>query len=160
MERGIQLGLGRIETAETWYEKPEEAKVEFPATWVPLTGWRLRAQSMYVPPTHGELHARGTWSHAYIAAFVSHGRWMAECPHCHSAQVASVTDKRFMCIECGNVAFEHQWLEVRWPSEKTRQQIEAALLVRPREENRNWVPSEKVKDLKKENIDHELPESL
>lgn len=79
-----------------------------------------------------------------IHAYVNHGRWIAECPDCHGAQLACRTDHRFLCNECGNVAVDNKWRRVVWPLDAA--EIEAALTGRPRA-NQNWNPGETVEDL-------------
>jgi hypothetical protein len=160
MEKAMQMGLGRIETAESWYPKPDEASDEHPATWVPLHHWNVRAGEVYVPPKPEHLAMKGFHKLTRLKAKIVHGRWLVECPHCRSAQVASVTDKRFLCIECHNALFDGEWVGVEWPSEKTRLQIEAVLLARPYAENRNWEYPETVKMLKNENLENGVPESI
>jgi hypothetical protein len=159
MDNAMVTTGGRIETAETWYPLPPDGSVEEPATWVPLHRWRVRAGEDYEPPQREHLAKKGVHKDNEIKAFVRHGRWLVECPHCHSCQVASVTDKRFLCIECHNVLVNGDWFKVSWPTEKQRLQIEAVLLARPFIENRNWEYPETVKDLKAENREHGLPET-
>lgn len=67
---------------------------------------------------------------------VNHGRWIVECP-CGSAQLASRTDRRFFCVECGNVMFEGKWVRVEWPADP--EAVERELGRRPFAQNRNWL---------------------
>lgn len=84
------------------------------------------------------------------AAYVNHGRWVAECPHgCGSAQVVSPNDPRFFCTACRNRG--GGWSPVTFP--KDRDAIEAALSQRP-PRNANWLPGEPVKRLLEENKTH------
>lgn len=86
-----------------------------------------------------------------VSAYINEGRWIAECPDCHGAQLAAREDKRFLCNCCGNVAIAGQWRAVIWP--KDVQGIEDAL--QPRAEvNAHWLPGETVAQLKRENADH------
>lgn len=82
---------------------------------------------------------------------VNHGRWIVDCPFCTSAQLASLTDPRFLCAECGNVNADGKWLPIVWPA--GAEVLEAALAIRPTE-NRNWSPGESVADLHRENTEH------
>lgn len=79
-----------------------------------------------------------------LPAKVNHGRWIVECP-CGGAQLASKTDRRFFCIDCGNVLFEGEWVHVDWP--KNVEAIEQALSRRPFAANQNWEPGESLEDL-------------
>jgi hypothetical protein len=60
-----------------------------------------------------------------------------------------------MCSNCFNGTVGGLWRRVELPGEMS--QIEAALLVRPVPNNRNWRPGETVEDLIAENIEHGLP---
>lgn len=82
---------------------------------------------------------------------VNHGRWVVDCPVCLSAQLASFTDPRFLCVTCGNVNVDGKWFRLAWPANAAA--IEAALVIRPTE-NRNWSPGETVADLRRENTEH------
>lgn len=88
---------------------------------------------------------------APVAAYVSHGRWVVDCPDCRNAQLACRTDPRFLCDECGNIAAGRLWRPVQWPSET--QAIESLLENRPREVQ-NWNPGEDVSLLAIENLEH------
>jgi hypothetical protein len=92
-----------------------------------------------------------------VVARVNHGRWIVDCPFCTGAQLASPTDRRFLCADCGNVNIDGKWITVTWPSDA--ETIEATLAVRPRE-NRNWRPDESIADLRRENVEHDLPEAV
>lgn len=86
-----------------------------------------------------------------VEAYVNHGRWVVECPDCAGAQLASLSDPRFMCNCCGNAGVGGAWRPVIWP--KARQGIEDLLEVRP-PENQNWRPGETAKQLRAENRAH------
>jgi hypothetical protein len=94
-----------------------------------------------------------------VDAKINHGRWIAECPVCHSAQVTSPDDKRFFCIQCENVSASGKWATVKWPSAPQVGMIEELLLVRPDVKTRNWIAGESVADLRKENEDN-LPKPV
>lgn len=78
----------------------------------------------------------------------NHGRWIAECPDCHGAQLTSPDDRRFMCVECGNAAIGGKWRPVIWP--KDHAAIGALLDERPRH-LANFAPDETLKDIRREN---------
>lgn len=88
-----------------------------------------------------------------IVAYVNDGRWVVDCPDCGGAQLASRTDRRFMCNECANIAIGGLWRPVVWPSAKTERGIEEALGARPAR-NAHWSPLESVADLVAENVEN------
>lgn len=85
-----------------------------------------------------------------VQVYVNHGRWIVECPDCRGAQLASPTDRRFMCSDCGNVDAGGAWRPVIWPSDKQAATIEELLALRP-VENQNWRPGETARQLHAEN---------
>lgn len=93
-----------------------------------------------------------------IVARVDEGRWVAECPFCHGAQVGSPADPRFLCTDCANVLVGGAYLQVAYPSPKVREQIEAVLAPRPWE-NLYWLPEkdETVADLVAQNVAEGIP---
>lgn len=119
-----------------------------PAEWYLITFWPEYA-SRGMPMG---MHASHT-----TEAYVNHGRWVARCPYCNSAQVITEEDKRFFCPTCGNQANGGVWIRVVWPSANTVQEVEAVLDARQMALTQNWTPDEKVADLQAENQDHGLP---
>ncbi len=129
-----------IETAETGY---------YPVHGLPVAE---RAVALHwVRRDVAPFRPSGVSTKATAYAEINHGRWIVRCPFCASAQLASKTDKRFFCIECLNEAVGRRWVRVTWPAEA--EAIEATLLVRPDERNRNWRPGETAADLARENIE-------
>lgn len=84
-----------------------------------------------------------------VEAEINHGRWICKCPFCKGAEIADRQDKRFFCLSCFNKSIAGQWLKVEFP--KDEKKIEIELSKRPKVENRNWIPSESVNDLRREN---------
>lgn len=105
------------------------------ATWVVMRHWQAAT-----PP---ELNS-GLAKVDPTLVQLNHGRWVAMCPDCNSAQYASQTDPRMLCVECGNVKLKGKWRPLAWPS--NRAAIETAVQGRP-PINQNWLPGEKVGDL-------------
>lgn len=90
-----------------------------------------------------------------IEAYVNEGRWVVECPDCAGAQLACLTDPRFMCCECGNVVVDGRWRPVLLPAARTREAI--GKILEPRLTlNQHWRPGETVADLKRENREHDV----
>jgi hypothetical protein len=84
-----------------------------------------------------------------IEAVVNHGRWLVICPDCRGAQLATPTDHRFMCCNCGNTAVDGLWRPVAWPDEAET----IAFRLHERDVNwlQNWSPGETAADLDAEN---------
>lgn len=87
-------------------------------------------------------------------AFVNAGQWVAQCPDCGEIGLIRHRNTLHMCIGCWHGSTP-QWLELTWPAEW--QEIERILLFRPRYENRNWLSSETLDDLRQQNRDNGLP---
>jgi hypothetical protein len=88
-----------------------------------------------------------------VEVVANHGRWLVECPFCPSAQVASVSDRRFFCTDCGNAAVGGQFVKTIWPDELF--ELDAVLGHRPTE-NRNWRSAETLEHIRNENAAHGL----
>ena len=88
-----------------------------------------------------------------IVVYANEGRWIAECPDCRGAQLASHHDPRFMCVECANVANGGAWRPLTWPQD--RPAIEQVLDGR-QPVNQNWAPGETVADLAAANTAHRV----
>jgi len=86
-----------------------------------------------------------------LKVYLNYGRWIAECPDCHGAQLACHEDPRFMCNECANIAAEGLWRAIEWPID--RPGIEAAL-ERRHIDNQNWLPGETTEHLRAESRAH------
>lgn len=130
-------------TPETSSLRPLKAKADEPATW-PL-------HALWEGP-----QPEGMADTVVAYAYVNHGRWVVDCPFCLSAQLTSPRDRRFFCVECGNVNAGGRWLRVQWPDADLAQ-IEKNLGVRPRVETRNWTVGESVLRLQAENTANGLP---
>jgi hypothetical protein len=93
-----------------------------------------------------------------VRAFVSDSRWVVACPgpDCNGAQLASTETPYFMCVECANIENNGNWYNVIF--HRSRARIESMLLRRPKV-NRNWLLTETVADLQRENVDHGLDDS-
>lgn len=77
-----------------------------------------------------------------VVAHVNHGRWIADCS-CGSG-VSVDLEMPGCCFDCGAV----YWV-MKFPEDFAR--IEHVLALRPRMENRNWVPGEDLAKLLLEN---------
>ncbi len=82
-----------------------------------------------------------------VAVRVNHGRWLADCPYCHGAEIARVGEP-FYCMSCGMAGNAGHTMTARFPDDAA--QIEHALESRPLE-NQNWTPGETVEQLIVEN---------
>lgn len=122
-------------------EFPDVGVVEYVARY-----WSTRR----LGPLPDDLHKRATSKKKadQVEVFVNHGRWMAQCPDCRSAQLASRKDRKFLCVECGNGLVGGVWRPVVWPREHAA--IERVLDARPIPQARGWVPGETLADLKRQ----------
>jgi hypothetical protein len=93
--------------------------------------------------------SKGT-SGSSLAAFVNEGRWIVSCPECNGAQLAALSDPRFMCVNCGNAKNGGKWRPVVYPSGLA--EIVAALDLRSDPVDQNWLPGETVAALLVENL--------
>ena len=87
-----------------------------------------------------------------IHAYISEGRWVADCPAgCGGALMVTPNDRWYFCVNCGS-----GWHRVLFPTAKRA--IETILLKRPLEggipKTRNWRVGESVAQLRAENLAH------
>jgi hypothetical protein len=108
-----------------------------PAEIIPLRGWRPDVPFDPSAPTAGEP----------LEVYGNHGRWIVECP-CKGAQLASRTDLRFMCVDCGNAYQGGAWRPITWPADVD--QIADLLDQRPTV-LANFDPGQTVEDIQAEN---------
>lgn len=87
-----------------------------------------------------------------LKAYVSHGRWVADCARCNGGTVAWIENPDAACLDCGAIA------RVEFPPDHG--EIEAILLARPNPANRNWRTNDLVAQLLDENREHKLPQRL
>jgi len=82
------------------------------------------------------------------------GRWVIEC-ECGYSILASEQSAHFICSnpDCAN---GERWRAIVWPGE--REDIESRLRVRPIR-NQNWIISDTLSVLERENTDHNLVKS-
>jgi hypothetical protein len=81
-----------------------------------------------------------------VAAYVNHGRWVADCPECRGGIACWDQLPSGTCPDCGGE------YEVKWPAPEVRAAAEAVLLGRAKRWHRNWWPgTETVGWLRTEN---------
>ncbi|MDP2718314.1 MAG: hypothetical protein Q8P44_00555 [Dehalococcoidia bacterium] len=85
-----------------------------------------------------------------LTAQVRQGYWIVLCP-CGGAEYVW-EEGGMMCLSCLNAAHGHRYRRTKFP--RKRREIEDILIIRPLI-NRNWLPGETVKDLERENHQHE-----
>lgn len=107
--------------------------------------WRVE----YVPVAEALAAPMGGKAVA-VVVYANHGRWVVECPDCHSAQLACPDDHRFMCSECANAGVDGVWRPVAWP--KDAEKIAELLDARHEITSRSWEPYETVQDLHHQNV--------
>lgn len=79
------------------------------------------------------------------------GRWLTNCPWCHSSEYVDFRTGLFMCCECWNASIGYHWLQIKLPNPGLRRAVERLLLVRD-PENRHWRPYETLAEVRMENI--------
>lgn len=93
-----------------------------------------------------------------VRAYISWGRWVIQCPACPGALNASRDDDRFICVYCGNIQNDRNYLRVVYPRSKKR--IEEALMKRPGyrmdSPERSWQVWETLQDLNDQNAQNGL----
>jgi ribosomal protein L37AE/L43A len=86
-----------------------------------------------------------------VEVVANHGRWLVECPFCPSAQVASVSDRRFFCTDCGNAQVGGAFVKTVWPDDLVG--LDDVLGQRP-SANANWRSHETLERIRGENAAH------
>ena len=64
-----------------------------------------------------------------VMAEINHGRWLANCPWCASAEMVSKVEPIFWCTECHNRAHDELPILVVFPGEMAR--IEEVIALMP-----------------------------
>lgn len=113
-----------------------------PAEWTPPQRCVWRSATKLPENRRWEIiHDRSI--HPGVKAFVMirQGRWVVPCPFagCNGAQLASVWDRRFLCVDCLNRAVASRWIAVEWPIDPVA--VERWLWQRP-PYAKNWDPGE------------------
>jgi hypothetical protein len=86
-----------------------------------------------------------------VSAYIIESKWVADCPHCTATSVVQL-DSPFFCPACAMQGNEFNPSLIVLPA--LRSEIEHLLLARPNPANRNWLLSESVADLRRENKEH------
>jgi hypothetical protein len=93
-------------------------------------------------------------------ARIDHSRWVVDCPFndptqdyepCNAAQMACLTDPRFLCHQCLNAEVGGAFIAVEFPPSSTIDAIEREVAKRPHRSLRHWLPGETVEDIIEEN---------
>jgi hypothetical protein len=134
----------RLSSAESHYLPPDELIAAPVAGRAALLHWNDPGDP-WLPKQHA-VDPRNP-----IEVYANHGRWVAECPVCHGAQLASRTDPRFFCVDCLNAYNGGKWVPLVWPEDVRA--IEDALVDRATP-HRNWRTGENVSDLAADNEAH------
>lgn len=70
-----------------------------------------------------------------VYAQINHGRWVADCPECGSAQIVSPADPRMFCVECLT-----GWFRITFPPDAVA--AEHAVVDLPVREQNWWHPDD------------------
>jgi hypothetical protein len=93
-----------------------------------------------------------------VLARINHNLWIADC-ECAGAEAVDPgqPEQGFFCFSCYNIIHGGLPRRVVYPKDAVRAKLEQRLLLRPDVLTRNWVPTETVEDLERENVAHGLP---
>lgn len=99
------------------------------------------------------VHDTSVCSDVKAFAAIRQGQWFVLCPFpgCNGAQYASVTSRRFFCVDCMSRAVDGRWVEVVWPGDPNG--VEAWLDRRPHNA-KNWDPGEDEEDIMRQDAEH------
>ena len=86
-------------------------------------------------------------------AYIICSQWVADCPHCHTTSVVEPTAP-FYCPQC--VMRDNDMLPMALIMPEQRAEIEMVLIKRLNPDNRNWLLTETLEDLERENTEHEV----
>lgn len=112
-----------------------------PPPRMPETAWALlppaeRVIAWYEEKAQRRLPRRsGTVLGVRLHPQINHGRWVADCPECGSAQIVTPADPRFFCVECLS-----GWFALTFPPNVTA--IEATMADLPVSEQNWWHPDD------------------
>lgn len=134
------------------WSAPEAPEILILIALAKKAGIEDQVRHVLTPPEPKGPHPVEVSTEAIAHAIVRQSRWVVVCPWCPGAEYAHTSDKRFFCIDCGNVAVDGKWIGVEWPDNP--EEIEAHLMLRPVPDTRNWEWGEKSTDLIVENFDH------
>lgn len=100
-----------------------------------------------------------------ITAEVNHGRWICRCPTCAGALIVTAQVPYFLCTDCANISNGGKWYRVRFPAATQKTNIEKILMARPAAHwrlagTRNWLSSQTLAELRRENLERGLPEQV
>jgi hypothetical protein len=128
-----------------------------PINWTPAQRVVWRSSQMPLGRRHEIVESREINKEVNAFAVINAGRWLVECPlpGCNGAQYASVTDRRFWCVDCQNEAVNQKWIGVKWPENPN--ELELALLKRPKSAQ-NWLPGETTEDLANQDEEQKVKE--
>ncbi|MFD9225375.1 hypothetical protein ACFWDI_36445 [Streptomyces sp. NPDC060064] len=130
MARLEQRPRRTVRRAEDFYSPPPQE---------PANAWDLlqpaerviaymeRVQQRRLPRPQGVLPGE------VLIARIDAGRWVAQCPHCSSAQVVTPDDPRMWCVEC----LPDGWSRVRFPADPAA--TEATVEGQPTRERFWWA---------------------
>lgn len=101
-----------VRRAEDFYIPPPQ---------LPADAWNLLAPAERVIAYMERVNQRrypkpeGMLPEPALIARIDAGRWVAQCPHCLSAQVVTPDDPRMWCVDC----MPDGWFRVRFPDDPT-----------------------------------------
>jgi hypothetical protein len=107
----------------------------------PADAWRLVPPAERVVRWYEEQAQRqlprptGTIVGVRLYAQINHGRWVADCPECGSAQIVTPADPRMYCVECLS-----GWFQIVFPADTAA--AERSVEQQPVREQNWWHPDD------------------
>ncbi|WP_159073677.1 hypothetical protein [Streptomyces sp. RTd22] len=124
----------RVLRAEDFYQPPPDQPADAWALLAPaeraVRWFEQQAQRRLPRPPDGTDLGRP------LFAQINHGRWIASCDECNSAQLVTPEDPRMYCVEC----LTPVWRRVRFPKDPAA--VEADLAELPARERNWWHPDD------------------
>ncbi|MBC3989327.1 hypothetical protein H8N00_10630 [Streptomyces sp. AC563] len=137
MARPAPPSRRRVLRAEDFYQPPPDQPADAWALIPPaerVVAWYERQAQRRLPRPPDGVDLGGPALYAQI----NHGRWVALCDQCNSAQLVSPADPRLYCVECLTPA----WRRVRFPKDPAA--AEAAVGDLPTAERNWWHPHDEA----------------
>jgi hypothetical protein len=86
-----------------------------------------------------------------VKAWVNHSNWVGSCPFC-AGEIVVEPGEPYFCPDCAMQGNSFMACALVWPED--RAEIERLLLLRNDPNTRNWLTTETVDDLARENAEH------
>lgn len=147
-EKGVNIYDSLIDkiVTNTRMMTTQPGLLQEPVEWTPAQRVVWRSSTLPADQRLAVIDSTAIAADVSALSSANSGRWIVTCPFpgCNGAQYASITDQRFWCVDCSNMAVSQQWIAVIWPDNAN--EIERVLSNRPRSAQ-NWIPGETIEML-------------